>query len=110
MARHGHGRPEFSLHDAKVVRLVLEREEGEKAKLVLVIRLDPQPDPEHALITFNGVSDVELDGWNEQNVLFDLLVGEAEDGRWDVTLQTSYGLAGTLRCDSISWMHAETAA
>jgi hypothetical protein len=51
-------------------------------------------------LRFEGVTQVELSGLNEQNVLFDVKFTEAGDGLWDVDLQSSYGLGGQLRCAS----------
>jgi hypothetical protein len=47
------------------------------------------------------VSAVEIGGFNEQNVLFDLKAERASDGLWDVKLESSYGLAGEFRCRSV---------
>lgn len=56
-------------------------------------------------IRFDCCSDVSLDGFNQQNVLFGLDISEPEnaplDCRFQVRLDTSYGLSGTLRCRNI---------
>jgi hypothetical protein len=47
------------------------------------------------------VSDLDVGGVNQQNVLFDLKVVEAADEILEVTLESSYGLGGTFRCTSV---------
>ena len=76
-------------------------------------------------IRFDRCSDVALDGFNHQNVLFGLDITEPEqatpDSSFHVRFDTSYGLAGSLTCKDIlvedvqPWMppfgvYAETAA
>ena len=53
-------------------------------------------------LRFNEVTDLQLGGFNEQNVLFDLTLERGTDGSYEVTLQSSYGLSGTFRCSGIS--------
>jgi hypothetical protein len=52
-------------------------------------------------MTFAEIADVELYGFNEQNVLFDLKITRASDGLFDVKLESSYGFGGNFRCASI---------
>ena len=59
------------------------------------------PEAHNVTLRFEGVTEVELAGLNEQNVLFDVKFKEAADGLWDVDLQSSYGLGGQLRCAAI---------
>ena len=39
-----------------------------------------------------------LDGVNEQNVLFDLKMTRADDGLFDVELDSTYVVGGSFRC------------
>jgi Immunity protein 50 len=87
-----------SFHDAEVQALRLDRE-GPTLHLDVAVAF---PELRIVHLRFERVTDVELDGFNEQNVLFDLKVVTANDGRLDVELQSSYGLGGSLRCASIS--------
>jgi hypothetical protein len=59
------------------------------------------PEARTVTLRFEGVTEVELDGLNQQNVLFDVKFTEGGDGLWDVELQSSYGLGGQLRCTSM---------
>jgi len=89
--------PDVSFHDAEVQALRLDRE-GPTLHLDVAVVF---PEQRIVRLRFENVTDVELDGFNEQNVLFDLKVVAADDGRFDVELQSSYGLGGSLRCASL---------
>lgn len=52
-------------------------------------------------LRFIDVSDVEIGGFNEQNVLFDVKAERGSDGLWSVNLESSYGLGGQFRCRAI---------
>ena len=107
-----------SFHDAEVVRLAIERRpnlgRGDGPTLDLTIHAfettrELEPDGcfrlrRHAVVRFrfDGVVDLELRGFNEQNVLFDLSIADrpedAEGCRVEVSLHASYGLWGRFRC------------
>jgi hypothetical protein len=92
------GLPDVSFHDAEVHALRLDR-------VVPTLELDVAvvfPEERMLRLRFENVTDVELDGFNEQNVLFDVKVAAADDdGLLEVELQSSYGIGGSFRCASI---------
>jgi hypothetical protein len=93
------GLPNLPFHDAEVLAVRLDRD---GPTLDLDVEVFAQlPNAQTARLRFNEVSDVEIGGLNEQNVLFDLKADRAADGLWDVTLQSTYGLGGSFRCVSI---------
>jgi Immunity protein 50 len=91
---------DVTFHDAEVVALRLNRDG-------IAIELDVEvyaqtPEARTVRLRFQGVSDVEFGGFNEQNVLFDLKLVRSDDAPlWDVTLEPSYGLGGSFRCVAI---------
>jgi hypothetical protein len=71
------------------------------------IEMDVQvvfPEERTIRLRFDGVVDVHLIDFNEQNVLFDLKVDESGDGLWEASLESSYGLAGRFRYGSVGVM------
>lgn len=94
-------------HDAEVVRLELDRRG--QSKLVFHVLGGPRPafgpraDPKFSIpredvtVTFilDGVEDLELSGFNHQNVISDLLL-EQNDDRFRITLEPCFGLTGTI--------------
>jgi hypothetical protein len=91
--------PDVPFHDAEVLAMRFDRAGPTLEVDVEVFAQLPEARIER--IRFTNVSDVELGGLNEQNVLFDLKADSAADGRWDVTLQSTYGLGGSFRCAAI---------
>ena len=71
----------------------------------------------HTLVTlrFCNIGLEEFQGWNHQNVLFDLEIvpaepagaDDTEDWPIEVILSTSYGCEGKLRCTSVKVMKVE---
>ena len=105
-----------SFHDAEVVRLVLDRRgaNGPSADLVVHawLKTDKVDDrgyyvrEKHTLVRFffERITAIELSEFNHQNVLFGLDVAEemVEGERaFRVTLDSSYGLSGSLVCGHI---------
>ena len=85
-------------HDAEVTSIVLDRS---GPALELTVSLDEAAKQETLLLRFEGTSDVELSGFNEQNALFDITVERDERGGWGVALSASYGLAGSFVCPEL---------
>ncbi|MGZ4316335.1 MAG: Imm50 family immunity protein [Gaiellaceae bacterium] len=91
--------PDLPFHDSEVLAVRFDRD---GPTVELDIELFAQlPEARTVTLRFEGVTEVELGGLNEQNVLFDVKLTEASDGLWDVDLQSSYGLGGQLRCTAI---------
>lgn len=65
----------------------------------------------HTLTTlrFSGVGDLQLAGFNHQNVLWELKISEFEPGsdfRFSVSMPTSYGCEASLKCRTIRVLSA----
>jgi hypothetical protein len=105
-----------SFHDAEVVRLVMERDGaiGPSAEMVVHVWLmtDKVDDrgyyvlEKHTLVRFRfeRIAAIRLAGFNYQNVLFGLEVAaETVEGEqaFRVTLDSSYGLSGSLVCGRV---------
>jgi hypothetical protein len=90
---------DLTFHDAEVLRVSLDREGPTLDLEIEVFAQMPQARIER--VRFAEVSDLEIGGFNEQNVLFDVRAEQGADGLWDVHLQSSYGLGGGFRCRSI---------
>ena len=92
------GLPEVSFHDSEVLALRVERQ---GPTLELDVETFAQTDRAiRYRIEFLEVSELEADGGNEQNVLFDL-TGVSTDSGWQVVLVPSYGLGGRFVCREI---------
>jgi len=115
-----------SFHDAEIVSLLLARGGEEAPSLTAKIHLwqmTSAVDPKgyfvcknHTLATlrFGRIVLEQLDGFNGQNVLFDLNIEnidpnapQNEGCRFEVIMQTSYGCQGIFKCRSISVLSAE---
>jgi hypothetical protein len=79
-------------HDAEVISLRLDRA---GPTLELAIALDSGTP---LLLSFEEVADVDLVCFEKQNVLFDIAAAATSDGCWQVSLESSCGLAGGFRC------------
>jgi hypothetical protein len=91
--------PDLPFHDAEVVRLLLDRD---GPTLELDIEVFAQlPKARIERLRFLDVDEVEIGGFNEQNVLFDVKAERGSDGLWNVKLQSSYGLNGEFRCRTV---------
>lgn len=94
-------------HDAEVVRLELNR--SGRSRLVLRVlggsrpAFGPRANPKFAvpredvtvIFILDSVEELELSGFNHQNVIFDLCLEQKED-LFRITLQPCFGLAGTI--------------
>lgn len=104
-----------SFHDAEVLRIFLDRSGDDAPTLeaeIHVFGATSELDSagyyvltNHTLVTlrFTGVALVDLGGFNEQNVLFNLEITEltpnVHDGRcWRVEMKPSYGVGATFEC------------
>ena len=91
-----------SFHDAELLEIHLAR----KGQSHLVVRLAENPNyknrPDLKFI-FNNVSDLELDDFSSQNILFDMHLEESE-GRWKLLLSPSYGIGGYVVAADITIM------
>ena len=89
-----------SFHDAELLEIHLVR----NGQSHLVVRLAENPSyknrPDLKFI-LNNVSDLELEGFSSQNVLFDMHLEESE-GRWKLSLSPSYGIGGYLLAADVS--------
>ena len=94
------GLPNISFHDAEIRVVRLDRD---GPTLDIEVEVAAQLPNAHVVqLRFGQVSDLEIRGLNEQNVLFDVRVEQGADGRYGVALESSYGLSGSFRCTSVT--------
>ena len=66
----------------------------------------------HTLTTlrFSGISDLQMAGFNHQNVLLDLGISELDPGsgaRFGIAMPTSYGCEASFKCMEVRVLSAE---
>src|SRR5580698_798155 len=91
-----------SFHDAELLEIHLAR----KGQSHLVVRLAENPSYENRpdlKFILNNVSDLELEDFSSQNILFDMHLEEGE-GRWKLLLSPSYGIGGYVVAADITIM------
>ena len=89
-----------SFHDAELLEIHLAR----KGQSHLVVRLAENPSYKNRAdlkFILNNVSDLELEDFSSQNVLFDMHLEESE-GRWKLLLSPSYGIGGYVVAEDIT--------
>lgn len=98
-----------NFHDGEVIQLRLSRT-GTSSMLVHAFQMTSQLDKDgyyvldkDILVEFQleGVSDLGLEGFNHQNVIFSLTIEKTENG-YRPDMHSSYGLAGTIDASAIS--------
>jgi Immunity protein 50 len=108
-----------SFHDAEVLWVRLDRgarnemDDGPTLDaLIHAFEMTSEVGPDgffklrhHVLVhfRFHGVVELSLEGFNEQNALWDLSIAEVQDRRtegidFEVTLSSAYGLSGLFQC------------
>lgn len=98
-----------SFHDAEVVELRLRRAGGSTIKVHVFAMTDRVSETghfvteNHAIVTFalEGISDCELYGFNQQNVISALMIQAGESG-YELTLGGCYGLEGKVVASKLS--------
>lgn len=94
------GLPDVPFHDAEVLAVRVDRD---GPTLELDVEVFAQlPEAQLVRLKFSDVSELEISGFNEQNVLFDLRAERGDDDLYDVRLEASYGLGGSFRCGAIT--------
>lgn len=113
-----------TFHDAEVVRIALDRSGPAGPTLdatVHVWEMTPDVNPsgqyilrKHTLVTlrFHAIDELELSGFNHQNVLNDLAIEPADPesgGRRAIAVATptSFGVSTTFRCKRCEVLRAE---
>jgi PAS domain-containing protein len=104
-----------SFHDAEVTHVALDRSDQRLTLRIKVAEISRELDqqghfvmanPALVELTFSGVEDVELHGFNQQNVLFDL--GFTKLGnRVRVSIDSVFGLGGEFTCDRAQVVRVE---
>jgi hypothetical protein len=111
-------------HDAEVLSLELHRRGESRLRVFgwitrnVVVNQGYSTSARHAIVTFSirGVSDLQLDGFNQQNVLGNLFIHKrgkdterapyydfcAKDDDFEIILEPCYGLDGRIRCNELS--------
>ena len=114
-SRYGGCWPSF--HDAELIELRLHRGNFIAGpshpdllgpELIVKIRTwieAPGTLPTLATLRFGGVEDLEMSGFNHQNVILDLSIKSAADG-FDVTFRAAFGLGIAFHCGEIEVMEA----
>jgi hypothetical protein len=109
-----------TFHDAEVLRLALDRGHptGDRPSLeadIYTFEITPETDARgyyvlrhEVLVTlrFEDIEDLDLSGFNEQNVLFALTMTDTPatsnpSAPWEVSFHSSYGLGAYFKCRSI---------
>jgi hypothetical protein len=103
-----------SFHDAEILTLTLNRKGPDAPVLNLSVHhweLTPEVDSKgryvlknHTLTTFrfSKIDHLKLDGFNHQNVLWELeIVRDPGSGRYSVGLPSSFGCEGSFTCDRV---------
>jgi hypothetical protein len=94
--------PKF--HDAEIVSLDLRREPEPSIIKVHAWRTNSDLDANgyyrtdrHAIVSFEitGISEMQLDGWNRQNVLYGMWITSTGES-YEVHMPTSYGMEGKI--------------
>jgi hypothetical protein len=84
-----------SFHDAEILHLEMRR----KPEVVLLMEVFVfAKNPSVVTLLFRGVEDLEIGGWNQQNVVFGLPVFRRADGRLLVNIDDIFGLGGSFTC------------
>jgi hypothetical protein len=110
-----------SFHDAEVVRFLLERSEpfGRVPSISADVHAFEMTNEigadgsyvlrNHTLVSFRfaGVDQVELNGFNNQNALWDLVVTDIrerqlEDVKYDISFASSYGMGARFVCREVT--------
>lgn len=110
-----------SFHDAEVVRFVLERAEPFRAGPSIVADIHAFEVTghvgtngayvlrNHTLVSFRfvGVDQVELNGFNNQNVLWNLVISDIRDRQleelnYEITFGSSFGMDARFLCREVS--------
>jgi len=98
-----------NFHDAEVIRLHLNRR-GESSLVVHTWEMTKEVDErgyyiltKHVVVEFllEQVSGLNLTGFSHQNVLFGLTIEPADNG-FRLSLDDSFGIAGTIDAEKIS--------
>jgi hypothetical protein len=116
-----------SFHDSEVLSIRLERAGNDRSTSpvlyatlhVFALRRNDESSTgveffKHTLVTFrfNLVVDLELSGFNQQNVIFDLIIKRSADAATntplDVTFQCCYGVALAFSCQSVEVVNVES--
>jgi Immunity protein 50 len=112
-----------SFHDAEIHALRLDRGANEPPSLeadVHVFEMTPEVTPDgfyvlknHTLVTlrFAGIDQLELEGFNQQNVLADLVLRDISLRqlavlKWEVEFDSSFGVGARFLCERISVLSA----
>ncbi|MCC6155952.1 MAG: hypothetical protein IT367_19450 [Candidatus Hydrogenedentes bacterium] len=105
-------------HDAEVIRIVLDRGTADGgpslAMDIKTFEMTSEVDAKGHFVLRNekvvslrflSVTELELCDFNRQNVLLELEIsrisGDGGDSRFEVSLNASYGVAGSFRCREI---------
>ena len=95
-----------AFHDAEVLRFTLERsrqfqDEPTFLELVVADRGGELDAPHVVTLRFTGVRDLKLDGFDDQNVLFEIEMTHVAEGEWKTVCLGSTDFAGEWTSKSV---------
>ena len=94
-----------SFHDAEIVSVELNRRPkvgATKPSATFQIRLIEKDDDIFVRLLFDRVEDLKLEDFNHQNVIYEMRIVDATDGkRARVEIDTSFGLSGRFSCERV---------
>ena len=104
-----------SFHDSEVLSLALEREAQVLRVRIYLFEMTSQVDAAGfykldkksvATLSFARIADLTLNGFNQQNVLFGLAIADISSQQlegllFEVTFDSSFGLEGSFKCQTI---------
>ena len=107
-----------SFHDAEILRLELIRDSGVSLRMEVYLFTRSSEVDEHgrfrhekpSIVTlqFDGLQDLSLAEFNEQNVLGELVCSRLNDNRLQVELYSLYGLGGQFTCSEAQVLQVRT--
>jgi Immunity protein 50 len=113
-----------SFHDAEVLEIRLDRHGISGPQLeakIYVFEMTPEVTSDGsyrlrhetaATLLFGGVDTLQLEDFNQQNVLWDLSLIDISDRqlevlKWEVSFQSSFGVSAQFLCETIAVLAAE---
>jgi hypothetical protein len=101
-----------SFHDAEIVSVELNRgakAAAAEASAIFQIRLFEKDTDLFVRLLFTRVEDLKLEDFNHQNVIYEMRIIDASDGkRARVEVDTSFGLSGGFTCERVEVLSVST--
>lgn len=103
----------LTFHDSEVVKVVVERESGDRPSLSIFLKIRPAQDGSGTAVNDKKdpiftvelfFSEVELDSlvdFNEQNAVFEITISHGVNGKKAIKINPSYGCEMSFDCRDI---------